>query len=53
MGVSLAVANLETAAKRLEQVNVEVRQPYTGVYGTSLLVPAVCAAGLWIELVAY
>jgi catechol 2,3-dioxygenase-like lactoylglutathione lyase family enzyme len=52
VGVSLEVTDLETAATRLAQGNIETKPSYPGVYGKSLLVPAECARGLWIELVA-
>lgn len=50
MGVSMEVRDLETARKVIESNTGLVFAPYAGPYGSSILIPAQIAQGLWIEM---
>ena len=50
MGVSIGVAELMAARKLLETTTKRDFIPYIGPYGTSMLIPAELAYGLWIEM---
>lgn len=50
MGVSIGAAELMAARKLLETTTKRDFIPYIGPYGTSMLIPAELAYGLWIEM---
>ncbi len=50
MGVSIEVRDLSTARKLIERNTGQKFMPYEGPYGSSILIPAQIAHGLWIEM---
>ena len=50
MGVSLEVGSLETARTLLEKNTKRAFVSYAGAYGSSILIPAELAYGVWIEM---
>jgi hypothetical protein len=50
MGVSIKVANLNTALNILESNLKQKLRPYEGAYGKSVLVPIEDTRGIWVEM---
>ncbi len=50
MGMSIEVGDLSTARKLIETNTGQKFMPYEGLYGSSILIPAEMAHGLWIEM---
>lgn len=50
IGVSIEVHDLGTARKLIETNTGQKFMPYEGPYGSSILIPAEIAHGLWIEM---
>jgi hypothetical protein len=50
MGFTLAAADLKQARVIAEQGVKQVVNPYSGLYGTSFLIPETAASGAWIEI---
>ena len=50
MGLSIKVAELDTARKILETNIKQTFTPYEGAYGRSVLVPAEVTHGVWVEM---
>ena len=49
MGVSIEVANLQTARSLLEAKTKRQFEPYSGPFGQSILIPPEFTHGIWIE----
>ncbi len=50
MGVSIKVAELNTALNILEANLKQKLPPYEGAYGKSVLVPVEVTRGIWVEM---